>query len=115
MRGVLLGTGDRELAEAARRDRVWGIGYNAEEAEVNRENWGENRLGRALMCVRERLKVMVQMEVEGNVVAWDWDGQVEGEDDEDEHEYVDKEGDDEGLGGGGIEFVEGQSVEEGLT
>ncbi|KAF2790281.1 DUF1768-domain-containing protein, partial [Melanomma pulvis-pyrius CBS 109.77] len=26
MREVLLGTGDRELAEASRRDRVWGIG-----------------------------------------------------------------------------------------
>jgi ribA/ribD-fused uncharacterized protein len=52
MKNVLLGTAERELAEAARRDRVWGIGYNAEEAERYRKMWGENRLGRALMAVR---------------------------------------------------------------
>ncbi|KAH6866533.1 hypothetical protein BKA58DRAFT_363974 [Alternaria rosae] len=45
MRSVLLGTGVRELAEAGRRDRVWGIGYRAFEAEGYRDWWGENLLG----------------------------------------------------------------------
>ena len=54
LRKKLLETGDRELVEAAHKDRTWGIGYNAANAEANRENWGENMLGKALMIVRER-------------------------------------------------------------
>ena len=34
---ALLATGERELCEASRRDRVWGIGYRADEAEMYRE------------------------------------------------------------------------------
>ncbi|KAF7551405.1 hypothetical protein G7046_g7727 [Stylonectria norvegica] len=52
----LLATGDRLLCEAASRDRVWGIGYAAHRAMPMRKHWGENRLGKALMVVRERLK-----------------------------------------------------------
>lgn len=52
----LLATGDRLLVEAASRDRVWGIGYAAKHAMSYRQHWGENRLGRALMEVRERLR-----------------------------------------------------------
>ncbi|KAI1404898.1 hypothetical protein F4819DRAFT_445887 [Hypoxylon fuscum] len=58
LKSLLLDTGDRLLAEAASEDRIWGIGYTAKEAMVgqNRQRWGENRLGKALMEVRERLR-----------------------------------------------------------
>ncbi|KAI9166777.1 N-glycosidase R617 [Paramyrothecium foliicola] len=58
LKQVLLDTGERLLAEAASEDRVWGIGYTAKEAEMHRDQqkWGENRLGKALMEVRERLR-----------------------------------------------------------
>jgi ribA/ribD-fused uncharacterized protein len=78
MKEILLGTGERELAEAARRDRIWGIGYRAEEAEGYREFWGENLLGRALMGLRERVRDIVGREKEWEVVDWDWDGEIEG-------------------------------------
>lgn len=55
-REKLIGTEDRELCEASRKDRVWGIGYNAKEALQYRRFWGENLLGRALMRVREKIK-----------------------------------------------------------
>lgn len=58
----LLETGERQLVEASPSDRVWGIGFAAEFAEMHRKDWGSNLLGKALMCVRERLKV----EEEGN-------------------------------------------------
>lgn len=53
---LLLGTGDRELVEASPYDRVWGVGFRARDAERNRERWGLNLLGKALMAVRERLR-----------------------------------------------------------
>ncbi|KAL8393569.1 hypothetical protein RB595_003349 [Gaeumannomyces hyphopodioides] len=53
---MLLATGDRLLAEAAPRDRVWGIGFGAKTAPHRRGRWGENRLGKALMEVRARLR-----------------------------------------------------------
>ena len=58
LKRLLLDTGDRLLAEAASLDRVWGIGFTAKEAMThqNQLRWGENRLGKALMEVRERLK-----------------------------------------------------------
>ena len=56
LKGKLLATGDRLLAEAASRDRVWGIGFNANRAMEHRDKWGENRLGLALMEVREHLR-----------------------------------------------------------
>jgi len=37
-------------------DRIWGIGFNSEEAEGKEAEWGDNRLGEALMKVRDRLK-----------------------------------------------------------
>lgn len=52
----LLATGDRLLVEAAPHDRVWGIGYAEAHALSNREHWGENRLGKALMVVRAQLQ-----------------------------------------------------------
>jgi ribA/ribD-fused uncharacterized protein len=56
LRSRLLETGDRELVEAAPRDRVWGIGFGKERAPAMRERWGLNLLGKALMRVRERLR-----------------------------------------------------------
>lgn len=58
LRTQLLSTGDRILAEAAKEDRVWGIGFTAQEATLHKDQsrWGENRLGKALMEVRSRLR-----------------------------------------------------------
>ncbi|KAK1824626.1 hypothetical protein LTR12_000951 [Friedmanniomyces endolithicus] len=56
MLGMLLATGDRELVEASPTDRIWGVGFGAETAEANREQWGENRLGKAIMAVRDRIR-----------------------------------------------------------
>ena len=52
----LLETGDRELVEASPYDRIWGIGFTAADAEENRERWGSNLLGKALMEVRKTLR-----------------------------------------------------------
>ncbi|KAF2496005.1 DUF1768-domain-containing protein [Lophium mytilinum] len=51
-REVLLGTGERELAEAGSKDRTWGIGYTAKNAERYRSYWGQNLLGKCLMRAR---------------------------------------------------------------
>ncbi|TVY45383.1 N-glycosidase [Lachnellula occidentalis] len=56
LRDQLLGTGRRELVNATPGNRVWGIGYAAEDAEANRSDWGENHLGRSLMAIREQIR-----------------------------------------------------------
>lgn len=56
LRKVLLGTGDKEIVETSPNDRFWGIGFNSEEALDHVSEWGENKLGKALMRARERLK-----------------------------------------------------------
>lgn len=73
MAKALLETGDRELVEvseagyccevtgaddeqASPYDRIWGVGFTAAKADSNRNNWGENRLGKTIMNVRERLR-----------------------------------------------------------
>lgn len=53
---LLLATGDRELAEASKFDRIWGIGFGAADAEAHRMQWGENLLGKVLMETRARLR-----------------------------------------------------------
>ncbi|CAK7231967.1 hypothetical protein SBRCBS47491_008109 [Sporothrix bragantina] len=55
LRRLLLSTGNKLLVEAATRDRIWGIGYSASTALANLDNWGENRLGWALMHARAQL------------------------------------------------------------
>lgn len=55
LKKVLLGTGGREIVETSPNDKVWGIGFNTEEAEGRESEWGENRLGKALMRARKRL------------------------------------------------------------
>eukprot|EP00928_Gymnodinium_smaydae_P064839 TRINITY_DN48098_c0_g1_i1.p1 TRINITY_DN48098_c0_g1~~TRINITY_DN48098_c0_g1_i1.p1 ORF type:complete len:247 (-),score=62.92 TRINITY_DN48098_c0_g1_i1:90-785(-) len=54
IRGVLLGTGDRLIAEATRNDRNWGIGIDVGDARVLQPSmWqGYNILGWALMEAR---------------------------------------------------------------
>ena len=37
-------------------DKIWGIGFNSEEAMNHVDEWGNNGLGKALMRVRSRLK-----------------------------------------------------------
>lgn len=56
LKKVLLDTGGREIVETSPNDRVWGIGFNTEEAEGRESEWGDNRLGKALMRARERLR-----------------------------------------------------------
>ena len=46
-------------------DRIWGIGFSAENAEKNRHRWGLNLLGKALMEVRERIRREETMEEGG--------------------------------------------------
>lgn len=53
---ALLGTGDREIVEASPSDRIWGIGFDSENALGKESEWGANKLGKALMRVRERLR-----------------------------------------------------------
>lgn len=45
-----------EFVEASPFDRIWGIGYNAEDALDNVDNWGENLLGRIITEVRNNIK-----------------------------------------------------------
>ena len=56
LKAVLLGTGEREIVETSPNDRVWGVGFNSEEALEHVGEWGENKLGKALMRARERLR-----------------------------------------------------------
>ncbi|KAF2206499.1 hypothetical protein CERZMDRAFT_6310, partial [Cercospora zeae-maydis SCOH1-5] len=61
LKNRLLSTGERELLEASPYDRIWGIGFHAGTAlKVNRDLWGQNLLGKALMRVRDRLKAETQ-------------------------------------------------------
>jgi ribA/ribD-fused uncharacterized protein len=52
----MLATGTRRLVEASPIDRVWGIGFSAEEAEDNEHKWGMNLLGMELQNVRDVLQ-----------------------------------------------------------
>jgi ribA/ribD-fused uncharacterized protein len=56
LKNILLGTGDKILVEASPTDRIWGIGFDSENAEGNEKEWGKNKLGNALMKVRDRLR-----------------------------------------------------------
>lgn len=50
----LLDTGDRIMVEASPTDRIWGIGFSAEDAPGREDEWGTNRqvtrLGELLTC-----------------------------------------------------------------
>lgn len=53
---ALLETGGKAIVEASPNDRVWGIGFAADEAERKEGEWGANKLGKALQRVRDRLR-----------------------------------------------------------
>ena len=44
--------------ESSPNDRIWGIRFDTEQALDNVDKWGENRLGKALMRVRDQLRQM---------------------------------------------------------
>jgi ribA/ribD-fused uncharacterized protein len=44
----LLASKGRTLVEASPFDRIWGIGYDENNALANIDDWGENRLGKIL-------------------------------------------------------------------
>ncbi|GAB1521475.1 hypothetical protein RhiTH_004571 [Rhizoctonia solani] len=71
LKGLLLGTGSRELVEANPYDRVWGIGYDAKEAPTHRNRWGDNLMGKALMSVRKAIKSGGHPEVIRPTVTFD--------------------------------------------
>jgi ribA/ribD-fused uncharacterized protein len=55
---TLLITGNSRLFEASQYDRIWGIGYGIRNAPIiSEEHYGENRLGKLLMEVREELRL----------------------------------------------------------
>jgi len=56
LKSTLLGTGSRTIVEAAKNDRIWGIGLSVSEAESGAKWRGQNLLGKALMQVRDALK-----------------------------------------------------------
>jgi predicted NAD-dependent protein-ADP-ribosyltransferase YbiA (DUF1768 family) len=55
LKGKLLATGDRLLAEAASRDRVWGIGYTANRIGSigGRIGWGRHLWRLENICGRK--------------------------------------------------------------
>lgn len=56
LKQVLLGTEEKEIVETSPNDRLWGVGFNSHDALDHISDWGENKLGKALMRVRDRLK-----------------------------------------------------------
>ena len=57
LKQLLVGTGNKTLYEASKYDKIWGIGFNPQEA-INTDNklFGRNLLGQALMQVRNEFK-----------------------------------------------------------
>ena len=51
-RDALRASGNLTLVEASPVDKIWGIGFPAETALANIDNWGENLLGKCLMELR---------------------------------------------------------------
>jgi predicted NAD-dependent protein-ADP-ribosyltransferase YbiA (DUF1768 family) len=45
----------KQFVEAAYYDRIWGIGYNEDDALANIPYWGRNELGKVLNKVRDFL------------------------------------------------------------
>ncbi|KAG6836627.1 hypothetical protein H0H93_005970 [Arthromyces matolae] len=56
LREKLLATGDTEIAEAAPRDRIWGIGFGEKNALAKYDKWGQNLLGKTLVEVRRIIR-----------------------------------------------------------
>lgn len=56
LREKLIATGEKKLAEASPRDRIWGIGFGEKNAMARKDEWGLNLLGEILEETREILK-----------------------------------------------------------
>jgi ribA/ribD-fused uncharacterized protein len=57
LKQILLDTENKTLVEASPYDSIWGIGFTASDAiKVNKKEWGNNLLGKALEAVRFRLR-----------------------------------------------------------
>jgi len=65
LKKTLVETGDLILVEASPYDRVWGIGFKENKAMRERERWGLNLLGKALMRVREEFRKQEQQSETG--------------------------------------------------
>ena len=48
----------KHFVEAAYYDRIWGIGYNENDALDNEDNWGRNELGKILDKARILFKMI---------------------------------------------------------
>jgi len=49
-------TGNKNLYEASKTDKIWGIGFDADQAvKTDKKFYGTNLLGQALMTVRAEL------------------------------------------------------------
>ncbi len=56
LKNLLLSTGNKNIYEATRNDKIWAIGFNVNEAlNINPNLYGENLLGVTLMNVRDKL------------------------------------------------------------
>jgi ribA/ribD-fused uncharacterized protein len=56
LKNKLLSTKQKILYEASKYDKIWGIGfYDKDAVKINKENYGLNLLGKALMEVRNEL------------------------------------------------------------
>lgn len=62
IRAKLLATGDALLVEASPKDKIWGIGLDAERAkQLDPMLWpGQNLLGKALMYTRAALRTAAE-------------------------------------------------------
>lgn len=45
-----------QIVEASPKDRIWGIGYDSENAINNIDDWGENLLGKILTELAQEIK-----------------------------------------------------------
>ena len=58
LKRLLLATGDKEIVECSPYDEIWGNGLNITDTlRIPKDEWkGTNRLGKALMRVRNELR-----------------------------------------------------------
>jgi ribA/ribD-fused uncharacterized protein len=58
LKTVLLETGDKIIVEASPYDRIWGVGLGENDPKIlDQKQWrGQNKLGKVLMKVREKLR-----------------------------------------------------------
>lgn len=59
LRSVMLATGNKFMVEASPVDRIWGVGFTAEEAPRHVDAWGENLMGHVMMKVRSEIRANI--------------------------------------------------------